>query len=110
MIKDLDSRLVYSTDKNAFPKLKKRVPLPLKKDTLIRLERQTHGRKGKGVSLVIGLKGGDEAIRSLAAELKKQCGCGGTLKEGVIEIQGDKRELLKKLLEAQGFKVKLVGG
>ncbi len=110
MMNDPNSHLIYSTDKNAFPKLEKREPLPIQKDALIRLEYQTHGRKGKGVSLVIGLKGGDEAIASLAAELKKQCGCGGTVKQGIIEIQGDKIAFLKKRLEAEGFKMRLVRG
>ena len=51
-----------------------------------------------------------EQLTALAAELKKKCGCGGAVKEGVIEIQGDKRDLLKALLEAKGMKVKLAGG
>ncbi|NGE22937.1 stress response translation initiation inhibitor YciH, partial [Klebsiella pneumoniae] len=50
------------------------------------------------------------ALSKLAADLKKRCGCGGALKDGVIEIQGDKRDLLKQLLEEKGFKVKLAGG
>ena len=52
----------------------------------------------------------DGALNLLAAELKKKCGCGGSVKDGVIEIQGDKRDLLKSLLEAKGMKVKLAGG
>ena len=49
-------------------------------------------------------------LTKLAAELKKKCGCGGAVKDGVIEIQGDKRDLIKSLLEAKGMKVKLAGG
>ena len=52
----------------------------------------------------------DAELTKLAAELKKKCGCGGAVKDGVIEIQGDKRDLLKSLLEAKGMKVKLAGG
>ena len=52
----------------------------------------------------------DDELKKLAAELKKRCGCGGSAKDGNIEIQGDKRDLLKQLLEQKGFKVKLAGG
>ena len=52
----------------------------------------------------------DAELTKLAAELKKKCGCGGAVKDGIIEIQGDKRDLLKSLLEAKGMKVKLAGG
>ncbi|MDU3077259.1 MAG: stress response translation initiation inhibitor YciH, partial [Mixta calida] len=59
---------------------------------------------------ITGLDLDDAELTKLAAELKKKCGCGGAAKEGVIEIQGDKRDELKALLEAKGFKVKLAGG
>ena len=52
----------------------------------------------------------DAELTKLAAELKKKCGCGGAVKDGIIEIQGDKRDLLKSMLEAKGMKVKLAGG
>ena len=52
----------------------------------------------------------DDELKKLAAELKKRCGCGGSVKDGNIEIQGEKRDLLKQLLEQKGFKVKLAGG
>ena len=60
--------------------------------------------------LITGIDLDDAALSKLAADLKKRCGCGGALKDGVIEIQGDKRDLLKQLLEEKGFKVKLAGG
>ena len=83
---------------------------PAKADGIVRIARQTKGRKGKGVCLISGIDADDAALTALAAELKKKCGCGGAVKEGVIEIQGDKRDLLKALLEAKGMKVKLAGG
>ena len=52
----------------------------------------------------------DSAVKLLAAELKKVCGCGGAVKDGIIEIQGDKRDQIKAHLEKKGMKVKLAGG
>jgi len=104
-----DNPLVYSTDggRIAQPELKAARP---KGDGIVRIQRQTSGRKGKGVCLITGLDLDDAELTKLAAELKKKCGCGGGGEEGVIEIQGDKRDELKALLEAKGFKVKLAGG
>ncbi len=106
---DDNSRLVYSTDSGRIEQPKPKAERP-KGDGIVRIQRQTSGRKGKGVCLISGLDLDDDALAKLAAELKKKCGCGGALKEGVIEIQGDKRDLLKSLLEAKGLKVKLAGG
>ncbi|EFV41024.1 translation initiation factor SUI1 family protein [Hafnia paralvei ATCC 29927] len=108
-MQDKNSRLVYSTDTGRIDEEKVPVVRP-KGDGIVRIQRQTSGRKGKGVSLITGLDIDDAELQKLAAELKKKCGCGGAVKEGVIEIQGDKRDLLKQLLEAKGHKVKLAGG
>lgn len=108
MIND-SSRLVYSTETGRIDEPVVKAERP-KGDGIVRIQRQTSGRKGKGVCLITGVDGSDEVLEKLAAELKKKCGCGGSLKDGVIEIQGDKRELLKQLLEAKGMKVKLAGG
>ncbi|WP_414148675.1 stress response translation initiation inhibitor YciH [Erwinia sp. BNK-24-b] len=105
---DNNSRLVYSTETGRIDEPKEAAPRP-KGDGIVRIQRQTSGRKGKGVCLVTGLDLADAELEKLAAELKKKCGCGGAVKEGVIEIQGDKRDLLKTLLEAKGMKVKLAG-
>ncbi len=106
---DGNSRLVYSTDTGRI----KDEPAPVQRpkgDGIVRIQRQTSGRKGKGVCIITGLDLDDASLNVLAAELKKKCGCGGAIKEGTIEIQGDKRDLLKQLLEAKGLKVKLAGG
>ncbi|MDN3555738.1 translation initiation factor Sui1 [Halomonas maura] len=79
-------------------------------DGIVRLRRETKGRKGKGVTLVEGVPLKADELKALAKALKKRCGTGGALKEGVIEIQGDQREVLKAELEQRGFKVKLAGG
>ncbi len=79
-------------------------------DGIVRLARETKGRKGKGVTLITGLPMAEPELKALAQDLKKRCSCGGTVSEGVIEIQGDQREVLKIELEKRGFKVKLAGG
>ncbi len=109
MKNDDNSRLVYSTDSGRIEEPKAKVERP-KGDGVVRIQRQTSGRKGKGVCLLTGISLDDAELDKLAAELKKKCGCGGSVKDGVIEIQGDKRDLLKQLLEAKGMKVKLAGG
>lgn len=103
------SPLVYSTDQGRIKQPNPSVIRP-KGDGIVRIQRQTSGRKGKGVCVISGLDLDDQALLKLAGELKKKCGCGGSVKDGVIEIQGDKRDLLKSLLEDKSFKVKLAGG
>lgn len=102
---DSNSRLVYSTQTGRIEE-PKTAPVRPKGDGIVR----TSGRKGKGVCLITGIEMNDAELTKLAAELKKKCGCGGAVKEGIIEIQGDKRDLIKSLLEAKGMKVKLAGG
>ncbi|WP_372766012.1 stress response translation initiation inhibitor YciH [Pseudoalteromonas sp.] len=107
-----DSNLVYSTATGRIKQPKEASDLEVKlfKDGIIRIERQTKGRKGKGVMLVVGINPDDHDLKKLAKSLKSRMGQGGAVKEGVIEIQGDDREKLKGLLEQQGFKVKIAGG
>jgi translation initiation factor 1 len=76
----------------------------------IKIERQTKGRKGRGVSLISGLPLSDGELKQLAKELKQRCGCGGTVKDGVIEIQTDQRDLLLDELHKRGFQAKKAGG
>jgi translation initiation factor 1 len=79
-------------------------------DGIIRLSRETKGRKGKGVTLVTGFQGSEDDLKALAKKLKQLCGTGGTVKDGVIEIQGDMRHKIQQALEASGHRVKLAGG
>ena len=79
-------------------------------DGVVRVARQTKGRKGAGVSLVTGVPLAGADLKKLAKELKQKCGSGGTVKDGVIEIQGDHRDLLVELLQARGFAAKKAGG
>ena len=80
------------------------------KDGVIRVGRETKGKKGKGISTISGLPLDDYDLKDLAKELKAKCGCGGTVKNGIIEIQGDHRDLLIKELEKREYKAKKVGG
>ena len=77
---------------------------------IVRVSRETKGRGGKAVTLVKGLPPEAAALAALARELKTACGSGGTVKDGVIEVQGDHCERLIELLQAQGHNVKRAGG
>lgn len=79
-------------------------------DGVVRVSRQTKGRKGKGVTLITGVPVDENKLRALAKQLKRRCGAGGTVKERVIEIQGDHRDLLIAELQKQGYTVKRTGG
>lgn len=79
-------------------------------DGIVRVRRETKGRGGKTVTVVTGVTGTDEAIRELAGALKRRCGTGGTVKDGIIEIQGDHCELLVAELTERGMAVKRAGG
>lgn len=106
-----NSTLVYSTD----PKQKIKTKDSVEKtqsdsDGIIRIYRETKGRKGAGVSIVRGFDLENAELKTLAKQLKRLCGTGGTIKEGAIEIQGDHREKIKAHLEQSGHQVKLAGG
>jgi translation initiation factor 1 len=79
-------------------------------DGIVRVSRETQGRAGKGVTLVKGLALDAGALAQLGKQLKTACGSGGTVKGGVIEVQGDHCERLIALLRAQGWSVKRAGG
>ncbi len=83
---------------------------PPKADGIVRIQRETKGRKGKGVTLISGVPLSGEELKALAKTLKQKCGTGGTVKNGSIEIQGDHRDLLLQLLQEKGWKVKKAGG
>lgn len=82
----------------------------LQGDGVVRVSREFKGRKGSGVCLITGLPLVDAEIKKIAKKLKKKCGAGGAVKKGVIEIQGDHREVLVQALIKLGYKAKLAGG
>jgi len=80
------------------------------KGGIVRVSRETKGRKGKGVTLISGVPLHPDGLRALAKEFKQICGSGGTVKDGIIEIQGDHRDFLVDALQRKGYTVKRSGG
>ena len=113
------SRLVYSTDTGRIcpdcrqPALacacKKATTRPAT-DGVIRVQRQTKGRGGKTVTRVEGVPLGDEALAQLGKQLRTACGSGGTVKGGVIEVQGDHADKVIEALKKEGYAAKRSGG
>jgi translation initiation factor 1 len=79
-------------------------------DGNVRVSRQTKGRAGKCVTVVKGLALDPMALASLGKQLRSACGSGGTCKDGIIEVQGDHRELIIDVLKKHGHSAKLAGG
>jgi translation initiation factor 1 len=79
-------------------------------DGIVRVSRETAGRGGKAVTVVRGLALDAAALTQLAKQLKAVCGAGGTVKDGVIEVQGDHCERIIEALKKQGRVVKRAGG
>jgi translation initiation factor 1 len=80
------------------------------KSTVVRVGRETKGRRGKGVTTVSDLPLDENGLTELAAKLKTRLGTGGTVKDGRIEIQGDQRDRIAAELERMGYRVKRAGG
>jgi translation initiation factor 1 len=118
-----NSHLVYSTESAKIcpschnpvsectcKKEKSKFPTNIKYDGIIRVQREVKGRKGKTVTTVSAFQLADDELKNLAAQLKRHCGTGGSVKDGVIIIQGDHRETLITELKNRGFKAKIAGG
>ncbi len=88
----------------------RRAPAQPAGDGIVRVRRETKGRGGKAVTVVMGVPVDAAALVKLGQQLKTACGSGGTVKDGTIEVQGDHLERVVGLLEAQGFEVKRAGG
>jgi translation initiation factor 1 len=110
-IRSRESRVVYSTTDGDLrrardPKLTERRADGNK----VKVRREVAGRRGKAVTTVSGVPVDDAELRALAGRLKKRCGVGGSVKDGVIELQGDHREVVVEVLQAEGYVPVLAGG
>jgi translation initiation factor 1 len=76
----------------------------------VKVRREVAGRRGKTVTTVSGVPLDDAGLRELAGRLKKRCGVGGSAKAGVIELQGDHRDVVVEVLRGDGYDVVLAGG
>lgn len=106
-----DTRIVYSTLDGDL----RRAPDPGLRERRadgdrVKVRREVAGRRGKAVTTVSGVPVDDAGLKQLAGKLKKRCGVGGSVKDGVIEIQGDHRDVVVQILEAEGYKPVLAGG
>lgn len=108
-----DSRTVWSSDQGDLRKKEsKSAPtksLPPQQQTAY-LHRESKGRGGKAVTLVKNLTLTEADLKALAKKLKAACGSGGTVKEGIIEVQGEHREKIAEALGKMGYRVKIAGG
>jgi translation initiation factor 1 len=108
-----ESRRVYSTADGDLRKPKGgrrtgRTAQAPPNDDVVRVSRETSGRRGKTVTVVRGIP--PRELAAVASELTRRCGSGGAVKDGAVEIQGDHRPKVVAHLEAQGYRVKLAGG
>lgn len=109
---DTPSTLVYSCSTGSViaQKKPKEASDSLPSDGIVRLRREVKGRGGGTVIVIHGIPLPDDQLKELAAAFKKRCGCGGSVKDRTVIIQGDHRELLSVELRNRGYTVKLSGG
>lgn len=103
------SKLVWSSEMGGRVEEEKEQQLP-EGDGTACVRRETKGRGGKTVITVSGLLMDKSELAALNKKLKKRCGTGGSVKNGVIEIQGNVMDAVMDLLKKEGLKVKQVGG
>ena len=106
------SRVVYSTVDGDLRKARDRGLTERRADgDRVKVRREVAGRRGKAVTTVSGVpRPDDDRVAELAGRLKKRCGVGGSVKNGVIEIQGDHRDVVAEILKAEGYAPVLAGG
>jgi translation initiation factor 1 len=109
-----DTRVVWSSDdgdlRKARPADVARARELQRAGGRVKVRRETSGRRGKAVTTVAGVPLGDDGLKELAGRLKRRCGVGGAVKDGVIELQGDHRDAVLEVLKADGYDAVLAGG
>lgn len=106
-----DARIVYSTLDGDLRKAPDRGLRERRADgDRVEVRREVAGRRGRAVTTISGVPVDDAGLKALAGRLKKRCGVGGSVKDGVIEIQGDHRGVVVEVLEAEGYRPVLAGG
>ena len=106
-----DDRMVYSSSDGDLRKA--RDPLLKARQAAggrVKVKRETSGRRGKAVTTIYDVPLADDGLKELAGRLKKRCGVGGSVKDGVIELQGDHRNVVIDVLKADGYDVVAAGG
>lgn len=109
-MKQKNSRLVYSTEGGRSEKPNKKPISKKTGDGIVRVRREVKGRGGKTVTTIHDVPLFGAALRDLAGELRRACGTGGTLKDGIILLQGDYCDKAVQLLTSKGFTAKRAGG
>jgi translation initiation factor 1 len=104
-----DRQLVWSTSDGDLRKPRDR-PAASQAGGRVKVRREVAGRRGKAVTTVSGVPLDDAGLRELAGRLKRRCGVGGSAKDGVIELQGDHRDVVVEVLRDAGYDVVLAGG
>lgn len=111
MAADRNSNVVWSSDGGDQRKARPASSAARPADgSRVKVRRETAGRRGKTATTVSGVPLDEAGLKELAGKLKKRCGVGGSAKDGVIEIQGDHRDTVVKLLQDLGYDVVLAGG
>jgi translation initiation factor 1 len=109
-----DTRVVWSSDDGDLRKARDpdvaRARELARAGGRVKVRRETSGRRGKAVTTVSDVPLADDGLRELAGRLKKRCGVGGSVKDGVIELQGDHRDVVLEVLRADGYDAVLAGG
>jgi len=103
-------RPVYSTTDGDLRRARPPKPDAQRGGGRVKVRRETSGRRGKAVTTISNVPLPDDALRELGGRLKKRCGVGGSVKDGVIELQGDHRDVVVEVLRGDGFDVVLAGG